>query len=58
MPENVIERMERIDGKRRIADFMVKEKMPYDFKVSYAKIRAQEFVRECEKRDLNYHVSV
>ena len=26
MPENVIERMERIDGKRRIADFMVKEK--------------------------------
>ena len=58
MPENVIERMERIDGKRRIADFMVKEKMPYDFKVSYARIRAQEFVRECEKRDLNYHVSV
>lgn len=58
MPENVIERMERIDGKRRIADFMVKEKMPYDFKVSYARIRAQEFVRECDKRELNYHVSV
>lgn len=56
--ENVLERMERIDGKRKIADFMVKEKQPYDFKVKYATIRAREFVRECDKRDLNYHVSV
>lgn len=56
--ENVLERMERIDGKKRIADFMVKEKMPYEFKVKYARIRAQEFVRECDKRELNYHVSV
>lgn len=29
--ETCQQRMERIDGKRRIADFMVKEKMPYDF---------------------------
>lgn len=58
MSENVLERMERIDAKKRIADFMVKEKMPYEFKVRYAAIRAREFVRECEKRDLNYHVSV
>lgn len=56
--ETCQQRMERIDGKRRIADFMVKEKMPYDFKVRYARIRAQEFVRECEARGLNYHVSV
>lgn len=56
--ETCQQRMERIDGKRRIADFMVKEKMPYDFKVRYASIRAQEFVRECEARGLNYHVSV
>ncbi len=56
--ENVFERMERIDGKKRIADFMVKEKMPYEFKVKYARVRAQEFVRECDKRELNYHVSV
>lgn len=56
--ENVLERMERIDGKKRIADFMVKEKMPYEFKVKYARVRAQEFVRECDKRELNYHVSV
>lgn len=57
-PENVIERMERIGAKEKIASFMVKEKMPYDFKVKYAKIRAQEFVRECDVRGLNYHVSV
>ena len=25
--ENVLERMERIDGKRKIADFIVKQKM-------------------------------
>lgn len=57
-PENVIERMERIGAKEKIASFMAKEKMPYDFKVKYAKIRAQEFVRECDVRGLNYHISV
>lgn len=56
--ENVLERMERIDAKKRIADFMVKEQMPYSFKVKYARIRAEEFVRECDVRGLNYHVSV
>lgn len=58
MGENVLERMERIDAKKKIADFMVKEQMPYSFKVKYARIRANEFVSECEKRGLNYHVSV
>lgn len=56
--ENVLERMTRIDGKQKIADFMVKQKMDYSFKVKYAKIRAHEFVRECDARGLNYHVSV
>lgn len=58
MKENVLERMDRIDAKRKIADFMVKEKQPYDFKVQYATIRAREFVQECDNRELNYHVSV
>lgn len=58
MSESVIERMERIDAKKRIADFMIKEKMDYLFKVRYAKIRAREFVAECDRRELNYHVSV
>jgi hypothetical protein len=50
--------MERIDARRKIADFMVKEQQDYDFKVKYATIRAREFVRECDRRGLNYHVSV
>lgn len=36
----------------------MKEQMPYSFKVKYARNRAQEFVRECDKRNLNCHVSV
>lgn len=58
MGESVIERMERIGAAQRISSFMVKEKQPYDFKVRYAEIRAREFVAECDKRNLNYHVSV
>lgn len=58
MKENVLERMERIDAKRKIADFQAKMKMDYDFKIKYAKIRAKEFASECERRGLNYHVSV
>lgn len=56
--ESVIERMERIDAKRKMADFNVKMQMPYEFKKKYAAIRAREFVSECDRRGLNYHVSV
>lgn len=58
MKENCLERMERIGGDRKIADFIVKQKQDYSFKRRYAEIRAREFVRECEARGLNYHVSV
>lgn len=58
MGENVLERMERIGADKKIADFMAKEKMPYDFKRKYAAIRAREFMEECERRGLDYHVSV
>lgn len=58
MAENCLERMQRIDGARRISDFQAKMKMNYQFKVNYATIRAREFVRECDNRGLNYHVSV
>lgn len=58
MKENIQERMVQIDAKRKIADFQVKMQMDYTFKKRYAAIRAQEFATECEKRDLNYHVSV
>lgn len=58
MKENVLERMERIDAKRKMADFQLKMKMDYDFKVKYAAIRAREFAAECDRRGLDYHVSV
>jgi len=55
---NVMEKLKSINAEKRIADFMVKQKQPYEFKKSYAYKRAYEFIDECEKRDLNYHVSV
>lgn len=49
----------RISGQeRKIADFIVKQKQPYDFKVAYTETRVREFIRECGIRDLNTHVSV
>lgn len=50
--ENCLEHMARIDGQRKIADFIVKQKQDYWFKVKYAEIRAREFARECDKREL------
>lgn len=50
--------MKRIDADKKIADFMVKEKQPYSFKRKYAAIRAREYAHECDRRGLNYHVSV
>lgn len=58
MKENVLERMERIGAKKKMADFQVKMQMPYTFKVKYATVRAREFAEECDRRGLNYHVSV
>lgn len=58
MSENCLERMKRINAKKKIEDFNIKQKQDYGFKVRYARIRAEEFVNECDKRGLNYHVSV
>lgn len=58
MKENVIERNKRLGVDKKIADFMVKQKQPYEFKVNYARLRAWEFYEECGRRGLNTHVSV
>ncbi|MBQ6324470.1 MAG: hypothetical protein IJI26_00195 [Clostridia bacterium] len=58
MKESVIERNKRLEVDKKIADFMVKQRQPYAFKRRYAEIRAWEFANECEKRGLDYHVSV
>ena len=54
--ESVQERMQRLGTKNKIAYFIAKEKEPYEFKRRYARIRAEEFARECDGRELNYHV--
>ena len=46
------------ERERKIAYFRVKQQLTYEEKVMYAEIRAREFITECEKRGLNYHVSV
>ena len=58
MKESIIERNKRLGVDRKIADFMTKQKQPYEFKVRYAELRAWEFYEECGRRDLNTHVSV
>jgi len=58
MSKNVLDRMEEIDAKTKIANFMVKQKQPYEFKKRYAEVTALKFVEECYKRNLNFHVSV
>ncbi len=42
--------MKRIDADKRIADFNVKMKQPYEFKKKYAEIRVHEFINECDGR--------
>lgn len=58
MAKNILERMGEIGADAKIASFIVKQKQDYEFKVRYAEIRAKEFVSECDRRGLNYHVSV
>ena len=58
MKENILERNERLGTEAKVAAFRVKQKQSYEFKVQYAELRAREFARECDKRGLNYHVSV
>ena len=58
MKESVIERNKRLGVDKKIADFMVKQRQPYEFKRNYAELRAWEFYEECGRRGLNTHVSV
>lgn len=58
MKENVVERLHRLNWEQKIADFNVKMQQDYSFKRKYAAIRAREFAAECDRRGLNYHVSV
>lgn len=50
--------MSENDSKRKMAAFMVNQKLPYEAKVAYAQKRIVEFEAECQRRGLNTHVSV
>jgi len=56
--KNCIERAKENHTEEKIASFRVKQQLPYEFKVNYAKTRAWEFYNECGRRGLNCHVSV
>lgn len=58
MKESIIERNARLGVDKKIADFRIKQQLPYEFKVAYAERRAWEFYEECSRRNLNVHVSV
>ena len=46
------------DYAEKISAFKVKQAQDYKFKKRYAAIRVNEFIDECDRRELNYHVSV
>ena len=48
----------KISDENKILSFKAKQKMPYEFKKQYAKVRAWEFYNECSKKDLDCYVSV
>lgn len=56
--KNVFEMMAENKTAEKIAEFQEKQKYPYTIKVEYAKRKAYEFVEECQKRSLAYHISV
>ena len=55
---NVVNKNDGLDPAQKVATFKVKQKMPYEFKVNYARIRAWEFYNECAARNLDCYVSV
>ena len=56
--KTVFDIMVENDSARKMADFQVKQKLPYEFKKIYAEVRAREFVDMCGAHNKNYHVSV
>lgn len=56
--ETIMDRMEKINSAEKISTFKAKQQFPYELKIKYARIRVEEFIRECDLRDLNCHVSV
>lgn len=56
--ESVQQRMKRLGTHEKIVAFVQKQNQNYAFKRRYAVTRVKEFISECDKRELNNHVSV
>ena len=56
--KNLMDAELKAERDKKISYFKVKQKQSYEFKVAYARSRAREFVKECDKRGINYHISV
>lgn len=56
--ENVLERMERTGAREFAKEFMEMQKWPYERKLFHATAKTGDFINECNRRGLNYHVSV
>jgi 3'-phosphoadenosine 5'-phosphosulfate sulfotransferase (PAPS reductase)/FAD synthetase len=56
--KNCVERMKDNNTEEKISYFHVKQKLPHEFKVNYARLRALEFQHECDKREIECHVSI
>ena len=48
----------REEKRRKKANFIAMQNLPYEVKVKRAELRALEFINELDRRDLNAHVSV
>lgn len=58
MMKSVIERMEEENTAENIELFRQFMLLPYEAKKRHAELRAREFVNDCCREGLNYHVSV
>lgn len=56
--KSVIERMEEENTAENIELFRQYMLLPYEAKKNHAEVRAWEFVNDCAREGLNYHVSV
>lgn len=56
--KNVYEQMEEINADEQIEKFRQLTAMDYQSKVAHAFERAKSFVKDCNKKGVNYHVSV
>lgn len=48
----------RAHKKQKHEEMLMKQRVPYSIKVMMAKDRIRDFIKECDRRGLNYHVSV